>query len=96
MSEVYRVNYIDKTSITSCDVVSAVFSTEVLFVAFRLNTQVKPEIKRKKKSKENGEAKRGSYAVWYLARHLQYFKTVGEPTALEINKEYKFGGQLFV
>lgn len=55
MSEVYRVNYIDKTSITSCDVVSAVFSTEVLFVAFRLNTQVKPEIKRKKKSKENGE-----------------------------------------
>lgn len=63
MSEVYRVNYIDKTSITSCDVVSAVFSTEVLFVAFRLNTQVKPEIKRKKKSKENGEAKRGSYAV---------------------------------
>ena len=55
MSEVYRVNYIDKTSITSCDVVSAVFSTEVLFVAFRLNTKVKPEIKRKKKSKENGE-----------------------------------------
>ena len=55
MSEVYRVNYIDKTSITSCDVVSAVFSAEVLFVAFRLNTQVKPEIKRKKKSKENGE-----------------------------------------
>ena len=48
MSEVYRVNYIDKTSITSCDVVSAVFSTEVLFVAFRLNTQVKPEIKRKR------------------------------------------------
>lgn len=48
MSEVYRVNYIDKTSITSCDVVSAVFPTEVLFVAFRLNTQVKPEIKRKR------------------------------------------------
>ena len=48
MSQVYRVNYIDKTSITSCDVVSSVSSTEVLFVAFRLNRQVKPEIKRKK------------------------------------------------
>lgn len=94
MSEVYRVNYIDKTSITSCDVVSAVFSTEVLFVAFRLNTQVKPEIKRKKNQKK--PEKRGSYAISYLARHLQYFKTVGEPTALEINKGYKFGGQLFV
>lgn len=55
MSEVYRVNYIDKTSITSCDVVSAVFSTEVLFVAFRLNTQVIRKSNGKKKSKENGE-----------------------------------------
>lgn len=55
MSEVYRVNYIDKTSITSCDVVAAVFSTGVLFVVFCFDTQAKPEISRKKKSKENGE-----------------------------------------
>lgn len=97
MSEVYRVNYIDKTRKTSCDVVSSVFSTEVLFVAFRLNTQLKSNRKsNEKKKKQKQREERGSYVVWYLARHLQYFKTVGEPTALEINKEYKFGGQLFV
>lgn len=57
MSEVYRVNYIDKTRKKSCDVVSSVFSTEVLFVAFRLNTQLKSNRKsneKKKKTKAKG------------------------------------------
>ena len=59
MSEVYRVNYIDKTRKTSCDVVSSVFSTEVLFVAFRLNTQLKSNWKSNEKKKTKAKGREG-------------------------------------